>query len=126
MYIKLAGENIVGHTYENISDGTGYQAQIPTQVLVELDSKSKYFTFYKFKYDKGVLVALTEQEKEAHPLYVKKLLDQKIDNLLRAQELTSTKAKYVQIKNKTLTAAEVKEVDDRIAAIDAEIADKEK
>jgi len=120
MLIKLDGENIIGHHGDDKQ--LGYDAQVNKNILIDMDGK--YKGIYKYKYVKGELILLNEQEKLAHPLYQKSLVQTKIDSLLENQVLLSTKAKLVEVSKLQLSLAEAKEVQDRIKAIDDTIAAK--
>jgi len=86
MYIKLDGENIVGHTYENLSDGSDYDAQIPDTVLVDFETSC-----YKYKFVDNELIELSQEERENHPLLITRYTNkfkEEIKNLLKETDYT--------------------------------------
>lgn len=118
MWIKLDNENIVGHTYENISDGTGYDIQIPTQVLVDLSTG-----YYKYKWDGVKLVEMIKVEIDAHPLVIRAIVELKLKELFEKEAAKAEKSQWQEVKKvQGLTAQEIAVIDEKIAALDAKLA----
>jgi hypothetical protein len=117
MYIKLKNDNetITGFTYEEISDGTGYDTQVPNVAMLDLKGRIQY------KYVGGQLVKLTHQEKINHPLWKKHKENKRIDKLkAKIQELKELN----EIKESAdLTNSEKTEVAKRITDKTAESID---
>ena len=65
MFIKVENENILDHHHEVMGS---INIEIPNQVLI--DTEGTYFGIYRFKYVDGQLVALTDEEKKAHPVRI--------------------------------------------------------
>lgn len=63
MFIKLDGENIVGHDYKKSKE---YNVEIKDQILVNSDG------LYCYKYSKKKLVKLSDEEVNSHPLVVER------------------------------------------------------
>lgn len=63
LYLKLDGENIIGHDYKVNGD---YNVGVDAERLV--DSQGNY----KYKYVGGELIELSQTEIESHPNYVDK------------------------------------------------------
>ena len=71
MFIKLSGNNIIGHDYYSHDE---YTIEVSEQVLVNLDGN--YFGIYKYKYVDNALVELTEEEMINHPVRLANLAAQ--------------------------------------------------
>lgn len=84
-YLKLDGENIVGHDYQLDEIHT---VEVEADVLIDFDTCG-----YKYKCVDGELVELSQEEKDSHPLMVARQhvadLDQAVERA-RADILTKS------------------------------------
>jgi hypothetical protein len=104
MWIKLSGENIISHTYDNISNGKGFDVHIDDFVIVDLMTG-----FYKYKYVGGFLVEMTQSEIDAHPITVTIRYSLKIKELLEKENKKDLKSKYIEIKKAPSLSQEEKD-----------------
>ena len=112
-FLKLDGENIVGHHTVQTGD---YQTQVEAHELVTKCG------FYKYKYLDGKLVDLSEVEKDNHPL--KKEFDEnnkfsKIKNLFVNRAILKDIINYPDIPAKIKARAQA-----RLTDIESQINEK--
>lgn len=112
LFVKLSGETIVGHQWDNQDDfdGATYNAEVSNIKLTNEDKD------YKYKVVTGSLVELSQAEIDAHPNKIKKDL---LDQITEMKHKEKEKEAWKLVKKLTLTVEQEALVDELIAELSA-------